>query len=157
MATYYLPRDTKGEGRILYIFSTKALIYTIVGVGIGAFFKWIIGLFGDVFPSANSALTTIGWIIMIILGIAGFVIGTVKVPQNDKWEITKKAAGIPLDKVIWEYIKFNLKKDKYYVYDTRDLVREQVEKEVAEEEKQKAEKEAEREKQIKEARRKNRK
>ena len=28
MGTYYLPRNTKGEGRILYIFSTKALIYT---------------------------------------------------------------------------------------------------------------------------------
>ena len=35
MGTYRVPRDTKGESRILVIFSTKALIYTIVGVGIG--------------------------------------------------------------------------------------------------------------------------
>ena len=34
---YYIPRDTKGEGRILYIFSTKGLIYTGVGAGIGYF------------------------------------------------------------------------------------------------------------------------
>ena len=31
MATHMIPRDTKGEGRILFIFSTKALIYTVVG------------------------------------------------------------------------------------------------------------------------------
>ena len=28
---YQIPRSVKGEGRILYIFSTKALIYTGVG------------------------------------------------------------------------------------------------------------------------------
>lgn len=31
MGTYMIPRNTKGEGRILFIFSTKALIYTVVG------------------------------------------------------------------------------------------------------------------------------
>ena len=31
---YQIPRNVKGEGRILYIFSTKALIYTAVGAGI---------------------------------------------------------------------------------------------------------------------------
>lgn len=31
MGTYMIPRNTKGEGRILYIFSTKALIFTVVG------------------------------------------------------------------------------------------------------------------------------
>lgn len=31
MGTYMIPRNTNGEGRILFIFSTKALIYTAVG------------------------------------------------------------------------------------------------------------------------------
>jgi hypothetical protein len=31
---YQIPRSVKGEGRILYIFSTKALIYTAIGAGI---------------------------------------------------------------------------------------------------------------------------
>lgn len=31
MATHMIPRNTKGEGRILFIFSTKAMIYTVVG------------------------------------------------------------------------------------------------------------------------------
>ena len=41
MRTYNVPRDVKGEGRILYVFSTKALIYTFVGVVIGFFFYLI--------------------------------------------------------------------------------------------------------------------
>ena len=32
MGTYNLPRNVKGEGRILFIFSSKALIYTFIGV-----------------------------------------------------------------------------------------------------------------------------
>lgn len=31
MGTHMIPRNTKGEGRILFIFSTKAMIYTAVG------------------------------------------------------------------------------------------------------------------------------
>ena len=67
MGTYYLPRNTKGEGRILYIFSTKALIYTVVGLGIGAFFKWLLGLLGDAVPSIGSVVNIIGFIIMLLL------------------------------------------------------------------------------------------
>ena len=35
MQTYEVPRDYRGESRILYIFSIKALMYTAVGVAIG--------------------------------------------------------------------------------------------------------------------------
>ena len=35
MGTYNLPRNVKGENRILFIFSTKSLIYTVVAAGIG--------------------------------------------------------------------------------------------------------------------------
>lgn len=143
MGTYYLPRNTKGEGRILYIFSTKALIYTVVGLGIGAFFKWLLGLLGDAVPSIGNIMNIVGFIIMLLIGVLGFVIGTFKVPQNDKFEITRKAAGIEMDTVIKEYIKFHFRKNKYYIYDTRDLIREQVEKEEAEKEKQIREKEKE--------------
>ena len=38
MGTYNVPRNVKGEGRILFIFSTKSLIYTVVGAGIGLIF-----------------------------------------------------------------------------------------------------------------------
>lgn len=32
MGTHMIPRNTKGEGRLLFIFSNKALIYTVVGI-----------------------------------------------------------------------------------------------------------------------------
>ena len=72
MQSYYIPRNYKGEGRILYIFSTKAIIYTAVGVGIGLIFYFILNLIG---------LTTIGIIIAILLGGIGFVIATFKIPE----------------------------------------------------------------------------
>ena len=46
MRTYEIPRNYKGESRILYIFSTKALIYTIVGMGIGLIFYFIFNALG---------------------------------------------------------------------------------------------------------------
>ena len=41
MGTYNIPRNVKGEGRILFIFSTKALIYTSVGGLLGLPFYFI--------------------------------------------------------------------------------------------------------------------
>ena len=45
MGTYNLPRNVKGENRILFIFSTKSLIYTVVAAGAGLIFyftfKWL--------------------------------------------------------------------------------------------------------------------
>ena len=38
MQTYEIPRNYKGESRILYIFSVKALAYTGIGVVIGGVF-----------------------------------------------------------------------------------------------------------------------
>lgn len=31
MGTYNIPRNVKGEGRILFVFSGKSLIYTVIG------------------------------------------------------------------------------------------------------------------------------
>lgn len=141
MGTYNIPRNTKGEGRLFYIFSTKALIYTVGGILLGALFKWILGLFGKAIPSIAGVLSIIGIVLIIIFALIGFALGTFKVPHNDRFEITKKATGIKLDKVLIESIKFHFKKDKYYVYDTKELVREEIMKE-EKERKEKEEKEA---------------
>ena len=73
MGTYNLPRNVKGEGRILYIFSTKALLYTFVGVAIGFFFYLILSAIG---------LDFIAFIIMGVFGLLGFIIATFKVPES---------------------------------------------------------------------------
>lgn len=128
MGTYYIPRNTKGEGRILYIFSTKGLVYTVVGILLGFAIKWLLNLIGSL-VHGTSVTNIIGNILIVLFAIIGFVIGSFKVPAIDKFEITKKAAGFDIDMVLKEYIKFRFKKDKYYVYDSKDIVKEQLEKE----------------------------
>lgn len=133
MGMYEIPRNTKGEGRILYIFSTKALIYTVAGILIGFVFKWLFNLIGSVATLAAGILNGIGIVFIIILALIGFILGSFKVPQIDKFEITRKAAGINLDTVVKEYIKFHFKKDKFYTYDTKDLIRQELEEKEKEE------------------------
>lgn len=142
MGTYNIPRNTKGEGRLFYIFSTKALIWTVGGLLVGALFKFILKYIGSLISKgAANAFNIVGIIIMVVLALLGFVIGTFKIPKNERFEITKKAAGISLDKVILESIKFKINKAKLYVYDTDELTREEIEKEL-EEQRKNEEKEA---------------
>ena len=133
MGTYNIPRNTKGEGRLFYIFSTKALLWTVGGILIGAVIKFILKSIGSLIK-LETAFNIIGIVIMVILAILGFVIGTVKMPRNERFEITKKAAGVNLDKVILESIRFKINKSKLYVYDTDALTREEIQKEIEEQE-----------------------
>ena len=107
MGTYNLPRNVKGEGRILFVFSTKALIYTVVGIGIGFIFYLIFSLV---------KLNIVGIIAMVILALLGFAIGTLKVPETNAFEITKKTGGENIDDVIIRWIKFKKNGNKIYVY-----------------------------------------
>ncbi len=107
MGTYNVPRNVKGEGRILFIFSTKALIYSGVGALIGGLFYIIFNLLG---------LTIIGIVIVLVLALIGFAIGTFKVPNLERFEFARKTGGENIDDVIKRAIKFKMKKDKIYVY-----------------------------------------
>lgn len=111
MGTYNVPRNVKGEGRILFVFSTKALIYSGVGALAGGIFYIIFSLLH---------LTIVGIIIVVLFAVIGFVIGTFKMPNLSRFEITRKTAGENIDDVIKRGIKFKMKKDKYYVYDTKE-------------------------------------
>lgn len=107
MRTYEIPRDYKGEGRILYIFSTKGLIFTCAGAGIGLIFYFILRMLG---------FATVGIIITLIFSAIGFAIGTLKVPEANGLEITKKTGGENIDDVIIRWIKFKKNGNKIYVY-----------------------------------------
>lgn len=115
MQTYEIPRNYKGEGRILYIFSTKALIYTSVGAGVGLIFYFILKMLG---------FSMIGLIITLIFAAIGFAIGTLKVPESTAFEITKKTGGENIDDVILRWIRFKKNGNKIYIYkaeeDTKD-------------------------------------
>ena len=78
---YNIPRNYKGEGKILYIFSTKGLIYTAIGIAIGLLFFYIFRLIG---------MTTVGFVVMAVFGAIGFAIATFKIPDTKKFECTTK-------------------------------------------------------------------
>lgn len=107
MGTYGIPRNVKGEGRILFIFSTKALIYTAIGATIGFIFYFILKMI---------KLGIVGIILMIIFSLIGFCIATFKIPNNNSFELGRKAGGENIDEVIKRAIKFKLQKNKLYVY-----------------------------------------
>jgi len=105
---YQIPRNVKGEGRILFIFSTKALIYTAVGAGIGLLLRILFSMIG---------ITIVGTVIMVILALIGFCIGTFKMPNSTAFSITRKTGGEGIDDIIMRGLKFKLKsKNKIYVY-----------------------------------------
>ncbi len=106
MATHYIPRNVKGEGRILYIFSMKALITTAIGGGIGFLFFFIFSAIG---------IKMVGIILLLIFALLGFAVGTVKIPTITGIKFTKNVAGDSIDDVIIRYIKLKMNK-KIYTY-----------------------------------------
>ena len=111
MGTYNIPRNVKGEGKILYVFSTKALIYTFIGAAIGGVLYFILNSIG---------LGTIGFILVVIFGGIGFCIATFKVPKIKTIKVFNDIGGENIDEVIKRYIKFKSKKNKIYSLYTKE-------------------------------------
>ncbi len=107
MGTYELPRNVKGEGRILFIFTAKSLIYTVIAAAIGLLFYFIFSIIG---------LTMVGIIIVAVFALIGFAIGTFKMPELGKFEFSKKTGGENIDDVIRRAVKFKTSGKKVYVY-----------------------------------------
>lgn len=105
MAAYNIPRDTKGEGRILFIFSTKALIYTAIGAVPGLLFYAIFSALG---------MEIVGIVMVAIFAFIGFSIATFKIPKIKGIEATKDIGGEQIDEIIKRVIKFRNKKIKKY-------------------------------------------
>ena len=106
MGTYNIPRNLRGETRILYIFSVKSLITTAVGALLGSIFYLIFAAVG---------IGNVGIVLLIIFALIGFGIGTVKIPFLAAFPVTKKIGGDSLDEIIRKYIKFKMNR-KIYVY-----------------------------------------
>ncbi len=106
MATYQIPRNYRGESRILYIFTVKSLITTAVGAMLGSIFFLLFKSFG---------MDIVGIVIMALFGLMGYVIGAVKIPTIVAFPVTKKIGGEPIGEIILRYIKFK-KSRKMYIY-----------------------------------------
>ncbi len=106
MGTYYIPRNYRGESRILYIFTVKSLITTAIGAMIGSVFFFVL-------KSMN--MTPVGLGIMAFFALIGFAVGAFKIPTIVAIPITKKIGGEPIGEIILRYAKFR-KTRKMYVY-----------------------------------------
>ena len=106
MGTYYIPRNYKGETRLLYIFSIKSMITTVLGAIVGFLFYLI-------FTMIN--LKTVGLIVLAIFAVIGYCIGALKIPTIVGLPVTKKIGGESVSDIIIRYIKFK-KNRKIYTY-----------------------------------------
>lgn len=90
------------------IFSTKSLIASVIGAIIGLVFYYF---FKVIFN-----MGTIGIIIVLIFAAIGYAITTLKVPETNNFEITRKTGGDKMDDVILRAIRFKQKGKRIYVY-----------------------------------------
>ena len=104
---YNIPRNYKGENKILFIFSIKSFIYMAIGAFIGIVFYYIFSLL---------KLNIAGIISILLLAFIGFAIGTFKVPEISSMDFAKKVGGEPIDDVIKRWIMFKKKNNRIYVY-----------------------------------------
>lgn len=111
MGTYNLPRNVKGEGRILFVFSTKSLIYTAIGAFVGLILFWILSMLG---------LKKFTFILILVFAFIGFAIGTFKIPKINSMKWSQVNSGQNIDEIIKRAIKFKKGGSKIYIYDKED-------------------------------------
>ena len=58
----------------------------------------------------------IGIIVALIFAAIGYGIATIKIPETNNFDITRKAGGAKLDEVILRLINFKRKGKRIYVY-----------------------------------------
>ncbi len=112
MGTHLIPREIDGDARILLIFTPKGFIGTLIGIGIGAFFYSFAAAFGAVL---------VGWVLLAICAIIGFIVGQVKIPESNAFSLFKKTGGEYIKDVIAKYLAFR-KKRRIYLYDETDYI-----------------------------------
>lgn len=108
MGTYNLPRNVKGEGRILFIFTRKSIMYTGAAALIGAIFYLILSFMGQKIA---------GFVVLGIFALIGFIIGTFKMPDLGALKVSRIVGGENLDDIIKRFIIFKKKHNKIYMYE----------------------------------------
>lgn len=97
MRSYLIPRDVKGESRILYFFSPKSFLFTLIGILFGTAVYFIFKLL---------TLNITGLIFLGIISLISFAIGTLKIPETNAFQFFKDTGGESIDDIIWRYLKF---------------------------------------------------
>ncbi len=103
---YSVPRNVKGETRILFIFTVKSFLTTIGGLGVGVFFF----LFA---VALNAQMIGVGC--LITCAIIGYCIGTLTIPDSPIMGKLRKAGGEDVGTILIRTLQF-YKKKKIYMY-----------------------------------------
>jgi len=104
--TYTVPRNVKGESRLLYIFTMRSFLTTAIGGTIGFVISFIFSLVG---------LAFVGWIVMGVFAALGFAIGSLTIPDSAIVGNLRKAGGEKIGDILIRTITFG-KRKKIYIY-----------------------------------------
>lgn len=116
--TYYVPRNVKGESRILYIFTLKSFAVTLAFGLVGALIYFILSSFINM-----SIVTAI--VLVAIFGGIGFALAEVKIPDTPMMGPFRKAGGENIGAMILRIMFFKRKK-KFYLYNYKRQYKKQV-------------------------------
>lgn len=106
--SYYVPRNAKGESRILYIFTIKSFLTTLAGGLVGVIAYFISKTFIEI-----STLSMI--FIVLPFAVIGFGIGALTIPDIPAMGPLQKAGGENVMDILVRLITFTGKK-KLYIY-----------------------------------------
>ncbi len=108
MGTHIIPRsNVKGQDRLFIFFSFQGLIGTLIGAAIGF----------PLFSIVNKIFSSMmgGLIVLVLFAGLGFIIGQVKIPDNNGNPLFKKLGGLYVREAIIAYIRFKRNKKKFVV------------------------------------------
>lgn len=106
MGPYNIPRNVKDEGRILFIFTGKSMGYTVGGALIGSLFYFLFSALG---------MSMVGVVIVAILALIGFTVGTLKMPSIGSLKFSKTVSGENVDELILRAVRFKQRKNRIYI------------------------------------------
>lgn len=106
--SYFVPRNVKGETRLLVIFSVKSFAFTAVFGLIGGGIWYLCSL---LFKMKMAP----GIIITVIFAAIGYVIGAAKIPDSPIMGPFQKAGGESISDIIVRFFSFKRRK-KIYLY-----------------------------------------
>lgn len=104
--TYTVPRNAKGESRILYIFTMKSILTTAIGLAIGAIPYFILSTLGQ---------GMVAFISIASFGVVGYFVGILTIPDSPIVGNLRKAGGEKITDIIVRAITFKNRR-KIYVY-----------------------------------------
>ena len=112
MGTHLIPRsNTKGQDRFFIWFSLPGLIGTVVCALPALLIFSILDSMG---------LTIVGFIIIVIFGGIGFILGQGKIPDTGTLPLFKAVGGLYVRDIIIMYLKFRNNKKKFVLEMVKD-------------------------------------